>query len=175
MYPLGDHHRVCRPSLLGVDGCVRTESGRPCRARTPRRPFSRKEVNRKAAGEALAASSRPLFGLGSSWELQEQRKNRHIRPRRASSSLPRSPGRVHCAPACTPQMGARGDGAADGVRGPKFAAWAALRWVLPVPGRGGPGWERSPRVLTGSSRPLSVFRLAVCGHKHRLCLKVAPG
>lgn len=71
----------------------------------------------------LAASSRPRFGVGSSWELQERRENRHIRPRRAGSSLPRSPGRARSSPARSPQMGARGDGAADGMRGPKLAAW----------------------------------------------------
>jgi len=65
---------------------------------TLQRLFSRKEVNRKEAGEELAASSRPRFGVGSSWELHAQRKNRLIRPGQASSSLPlrsgtRSPGR----------------------------------------------------------------------------------
>lgn len=81
LHPLGDHHRVCRPSLPGAGGCVRTEYDHPHGAGTPWRPFSRKEVNRKEAGWALAVSSRPRFGVGSSWELQERRENRHIRPR----------------------------------------------------------------------------------------------
>lgn len=74
-------------------------------------------------------------------------------------------------------MGARGDGAANGMCGPRLAAWAPLgaarawlrwQWVGEEP-------EGAPGQFAGSSRPRSVFRLAVCGHKHRLCLKVAPG
>jgi len=72
-------------------------------------------------------------------------------------------------------MGARGDGAAGGMRGSRLAAWAPPGWVLPVPRWGGTGWERSPRVLAASSQPRSVFRLAVWGRKHRLRLKAAAG
>ena len=80
----------------------------------------------------LAASSRPRFGVGSSWELQERCENRHIRPRRAGFSLPRSPGWARSAPVRAPRMGARGDGAADGIHGPRLAAWAPPGWVLPM-------------------------------------------